>query len=51
VVIPDPEAIAEKIDWLYDHKNKAVDVGKVESEKYCQMDISYDNVLTKLMEE
>jgi glycosyltransferase involved in cell wall biosynthesis len=35
VVIPDPEAIAEKIDWLYDHNNKAVDIGKAEREKYC----------------
>jgi len=51
VVVPDPKKIAEKIDWLYDHQEKAKELGAYGLQHYHSKDISWDNVIKTLLEE
>jgi len=51
VVAPDPQAIAQKIDYLYHNKNRAKQMGKNALEVYQQKNISWDNVIEKLLGE
>lgn len=49
VVAPEPQAIAEKIDWLYDHRDKAGAMGRNGLRTYYRKEISWDNVLSHLL--
>ncbi len=46
---PHPEALAEKIDLLYRNKNKAKEMGKYALESYRKKNISWDNVVNRLL--
>jgi len=48
---PDPKQIAYKIDWLYNNKQKAKEFGKNGLQSYLKKNISWDNVVQKLLEE
>ena len=50
IVEPDPKKIAEKIDWLYENKNKAKEMGIKGRKHYYNKNISWDNVIEKLLE-
>ena len=49
VLSGDPKEIAEKIDYLYDNKNIAKKLGIAGKNKIDKMDISWDNVIKKLI--
>jgi glycosyltransferase involved in cell wall biosynthesis len=49
VVDPDPQMIAEKLDWLYHHKPKARAMGEGGRDFYRRADISWEAVLAKLL--
>ncbi|MHB1646929.1 MAG: glycosyltransferase family 4 protein [bacterium] len=49
IVKPEPEALAEKIDWLYYNKNKAKEMGKYAFESYKKKNINWDNVVSSLL--
>ena len=49
VVNPEPEAIAQAIDDLYFHQQSAVAMGMAGLEKYRALNISWDNVINKLL--
>lgn len=49
VVEPNPEEVAQAIDDLYFNQKRAVEMGKAGLEKYHALDISWDNVLQKLL--
>lgn len=46
---PEPEVIAEKIDWLYENKSKAKAMGEAAKEHYESKNISWDNVVASLV--
>lgn len=46
---PNPEQLAKKIDWFYHNKSKTVKMGKEAKQLYLQKDISWDNVVSKLL--
>ena len=46
---PHPRAIAEKIDWLYENKEKAVEMGRRGFHTYQQKQISWDHVIDTLL--
>jgi glycosyltransferase involved in cell wall biosynthesis len=48
MVPPDPVAIAQAIDKLYNNKTKAKIMGQAAREKLGQMNISWDNIVEKL---
>jgi len=51
VVAPEPKKIAEKIDWLYDHQEKAKELGAYGLQHYHDQNISWDNVIKTLLED
>lgn len=50
VLQPDPKQIAEKIDWLWNNKVTAREMGQVGLEIYRSKNISWRNVVDKLLE-
>jgi glycosyltransferase involved in cell wall biosynthesis len=46
---PQPEAIAEYIDWLYYNRDDSIKMGRRGYEYYRFKDISWDRVISKLM--
>jgi glycosyltransferase involved in cell wall biosynthesis len=46
---PSPEQIAEKIDWLYSNRQAAKQMGQQGLKDYQQQNISWQNVLEKLL--
>ncbi len=50
VMEPDPQLIAEKIDWLYENQKKAIEMGKNGFLRYKEKNINWDNVVNKLLE-
>ena len=51
IVEPDPQEIAKKIDWLYERQHKAKEFGQNGLYNYKQKNISWDNVVHKLLGE
>lgn len=49
VVEPNPEAVAQAIDELYFNQKRAAEMGKAGLERYHVLDISWDNVVEKLL--
>ena len=49
IVEPEPEQIAEKIDWLYENQHKAKEFGQNGLRAYRAKNISWDNVVGKLL--
>lgn len=49
VVEPTPESVAQKIDWLYWNKQKAVQMGEHGRQVYRDKDISWNNVVESLL--
>lgn len=49
VVAPDPESVAQSIDWLWDHKSSAIEMGIAGRERYNDMNISWKKALTLLL--
>ena len=49
VVDPDPKEIARKIDWLYEHKNKSIEMGKNGLTSYSEKEISWEKVLDNII--
>ncbi len=50
IVEPDPEQIAEKIDFLYTNRQKTRQMGEQSREHYLNKNISWDNVVHSLLE-
>ncbi len=50
IVEPDPKVVAQKIDWLYDNQQKAKELGENGLKSYHNKNISWDNVVQKLLE-
>lgn len=51
IIEPNPEIIAQKLDWLYYNKNRASELGQRGLEVYKNKNISWDNVVHKLLED
>ena len=51
IIEPNPEIIAQKLDWLYYNKNIAYKLGQKGLEVYKNKNISWDNVVHKLLED
>lgn len=51
VVQPEPEAIAQAVDDLYFHQQRAAEMGKAGLERYHALGISWNNVIQKLLHE
>lgn len=49
IVESKPEAIAQGIDYLYFNQKRAAEMGKAGLERYYSLDISWNNVLQKLL--
>lgn len=49
VLDPDPELIAQKIDWLYCNRQRAKEMGKNGLEIYKRKNISWENVVNQLL--
>ncbi|MFT5578409.1 MAG: glycosyltransferase involved in cell wall biosynthesis [Paraglaciecola psychrophila] len=49
IVAPEPELIAEKIDWLYYNRPAAADMGRAGLEAYKQHRISWQHVVDSLL--
>ena len=49
IVEPEPEQIAEKMDWLYENPQKAKEFGQNGREAYRGKNISWDNVVVTLL--
>lgn len=49
VVDPDPEQIAEKIDWLYHHRQQAREMGRAGRQAYLDKRITWDHVTAHLV--
>jgi glycosyltransferase involved in cell wall biosynthesis len=49
IVPPEPEAIAEKMDWLYTNQKQAAEMGVVGRQTYQKYGISWDNVVEQLL--
>lgn len=50
IIEPDPEEIAEKIDWLYYNKQKAKSMGENAFQSYKNKNITWNNVVNTLMD-
>lgn len=50
VVEPNPESLAEKLDWFYEHKAKTKEMGEIAKEVYMSKGISWNNVIEKLLQ-
>jgi len=51
VLAPEPELIAQKIDWLYYNRSAAAEMGRAGREAYTQHRISWENVVNMLLNE
>ena len=49
IVSPDPQAVAERIDWLYEHRDQARDMGRAGRERYDAFEISWGAVVQALV--
>jgi glycosyltransferase involved in cell wall biosynthesis len=49
VLAPEPELIAEKIDWLYNNRTAAAEMGRAGRQAYTGHHISWDNVVEQLL--
>jgi len=49
ILKPDPKHIAKKLDWLYQNKQEAKQLGKNALQSYEDKDISWDNVVKRLL--
>jgi len=49
VVEPEPEAVAEAVDWLYEHQIAARDMGYAGLDRYHSLEISWDRVVERLL--
>ncbi|MCA1792872.1 MAG: glycosyltransferase [Desulfobacteraceae bacterium] len=49
VVEPDPERIAQKIDWLHANKNKAKEMGQAGRQAYQEKNINWNSVVDTLL--
>ena len=49
VVEPEPENVAAAVDAMYSDRQGAVDKGQAGLQKYHRMNISWDNVVSKLL--
>jgi glycosyltransferase involved in cell wall biosynthesis len=49
IVQPEPEAIAQAIDNLYFHQQRATEMGMAGLERYRTLDISWENVINQLI--
>ncbi len=49
VTNPDPAELAEKIDWLYFNKAKAISMGKTSKQIYIEKNITWENVINQLL--
>jgi len=49
IVKPEPEAVAEAVDWLYQHQNAARDMGHAGFDRYHSLEISWDRVVERLL--
>ncbi|MCD6323431.1 MAG: glycosyltransferase family 4 protein [Clostridiales bacterium] len=49
VVDPDPMQIAEKIDWLYSNQKKARNMGQNGRQHYLKKNITWENVVERLL--
>ncbi len=50
VLPPEPQALAERIDWLHAHRGEAGDMGQRGRERYRSLDITWDKVVGALTE-
>ncbi|MCP4598625.1 glycosyltransferase family 4 protein [Neptuniibacter sp.] len=50
VVEPEPEQVAEKIDWLWLNKHKSEEMGREGLAGYHKANIAWDNVLERLLD-
>lgn len=48
VAPPEPQAIAERLDWLYLHRRRAIEMGEAGGARYAAMDISWSNAVKAL---
>jgi glycosyltransferase involved in cell wall biosynthesis len=51
IIEPNPQELAQKLDWLYHNKSKAEEIGKNARESYLQKNISWGSVVNRLLEE
>lgn len=49
IVKPEPEAVADAIDWLYEHQNAAREMGHAAFDHYHSLEISWDRVVERLL--
>ena len=49
VVAPDPDSVADAIEYLYEDKQRARDLGVAGLNRYRSLDISWDHVVEKLL--
>ncbi len=49
ILDPDPELIAKKIDWFYSNRQRAKEMGKKGLEIYKSKNLSWENVVNKLL--
>jgi glycosyltransferase involved in cell wall biosynthesis len=49
IVEPSPEFVAEKIDWFYNNRPKAKEMGKCGLDSYKKKNINWENVVEKLL--
>ena len=47
---PSPEDIAQKLDWFYENKSQTIEMGKNAKEAYLSKNISWNNVVQKLLQ-
>ena len=50
IVNPDPIELAQKLDWIYNNKQKTKQLGQNALEFYKSKNITWQNVVNKLME-
>jgi len=50
IVAPQPEAVAEKIDWMASHGGKALSMGAAGYDRYRKLDLTWDRTATVLLE-
>lgn len=50
IIEPDPKKLAQKLDWVYNNKAKIKKMGQNSKEYYAFKDISWNNVVQKLLE-
>lgn len=46
---PDPKELASKMDWFYNNKSRAVEMGKAGKKLYYEKNINWENVINNLI--